>query len=115
MPDVYTPLLPHVRAVHLARTLQRPAHVHPAHAGTQPAAVAVAVAFDGDITRAPDFFVRVDRTRLQAGNGHDRFDHRPRWVLTLDGAVVERVLRVVEQLFVVLVADAADEQVRVEA
>ncbi len=71
--------------------------------------------FDPIMPRAEDSLIRRDSSQLQSGQGKKWFDGRPCRIAAMDGAVIEWRLRVFLQCAIILVADAIDEQVGVEA
>ena len=59
-----------------------------------------------------------DRTLLQAGRGHQRLPGRARWITSLDRAIQQRTIRIVQKLLIFgapfFAGDALREQIRIE-
>ena len=68
---------------------------------------------DGDVPGVVEWSEGGDQPGLQAGGGRDELERRSGRVLALNGAVEQRIARIVEQRLVVGLADSADELARV--
>src|SRR5690606_22821015 len=105
----------HVVEVGVAGLHYRLVHVDPAVALAAPVTEHPLFAFDAVETGVPDGALPVRDARLQAGQANQRFHGGAGRVLSLEGAVEQRLVVVIAVAGVVEVGNAGDKQVRVEA
>ena len=100
----------HLVEVDVIRVRERRAEVQPAEG----LAVGIALRDDPVMAGVEDLLVRRDDALCQGSRTRDDLEGRARRVLTRDGLVVHRVVRVIVELVPVLRRDAMREKVRVE-
>ena len=100
----------HLVEVDVIRVREGRAEIQPA----ERLAVGVALRDDPVVARVEDLLVRRDDALRQGSRTRDNLESRARRILTRDGLVVHRVIRIVVELIPVLRRDAVRKEVRVE-